>query len=95
MSLDEKPLFEDIARDHSLLSFPYNNPEALVIGNEEREELIKKINSMLSRFEANVLELYLQGLSYGEISDVVQKPIKSVDNAIQRIRRKTATIHFN
>lgn len=95
VSLDEKPLLEDIARVHSRLSLPHTNPEALVIGNEEREELENRLNSLLSKFEAKVLELYLQGLSYEEMSAVLQKPIKSVDNAIQRIRRKTASIHFN
>ena len=40
--------------------------------------------------ERNVLRLYLDGLSYQEIAEQTEKPIKAVDNAIQRIRRKLA-----
>ena len=69
-----------------------SDPESLVIGNEEREELIKQLYSLLSEFEAKVLTLFLDGLSYQEMSGELHKPIKSVDNAIQRIKRKSAAI---
>ena len=42
----------------------------------------------LSKFEKNVVELYIEGLSYAEIGERLQKPVKSIDNAIQRIRNK-------
>ena len=44
----------------------------------------------LSGFEAGILRLYLNGLSYSEIAAEVNKSPKSVDNAVQRIRRKLA-----
>lgn len=66
------------------------NPEDLVIGREERESRVKAMRQQLSGFENAVLDLYLDGLSYGEIAEKVKKPAKSVDNAVQRIRRKAA-----
>ena len=64
----------------------------LVIGNEEREELTRRLFALLSEFEAKVLTLFLDGLSYEEMSETLHKPVKSVDNAIQRIKRKSAAI---
>ena len=91
MSID-RPLFEDLAESHTRVTAPSSDPESLVIGNEEREELIKRLYSLLSEFEAKVLTLFLDGLSYEEMSETLHKPIKSVDNAIQRIKRKSAAI---
>ncbi len=65
-------------------------PEELLIGREEREGRIKALLGTLSGFEKTVLELYLAGLSQSEIAQRVGKPLKSVDNAVQRIRRKAA-----
>jgi len=44
----------------------------------------------LSEFEAKILGYYLNGLSCREIAQEVERPVKSVDNAVQRIRRKVA-----
>ena len=67
------------------------DPACLVIGREEYREMQQKLTSLLSAFEARVLALYLNGCSYEEMATAVGKPVKSVDNAIQRIRRKAAT----
>ncbi len=91
MSID-RPLFEDLAESHVQVTAPIGDPETLVIGNEEREELVQRLYSLLSEFEAKVLRLFLDGLSYEEMSGILHKPVKSVDNAIQRIRRKSAAI---
>ena len=91
MSID-RPLFEDLAESHTRVTAPMSDPESLVIGNEERAELMKRLYSLLSEFEAKVLTLFLDGLSYQEMSEQLQKPVKSVDNAIQRIKRKSAAI---
>lgn len=48
------------------------------------------IREGLTELEARVLARYLQGLSYAEIAEEVQRSTKSVDNAVQRIRRKIA-----
>ena len=68
------------------------DPAYLVIGAEEHRERQQKLMSLLSAFEARVLALYLDGCSYEEMAAEVGKPVKSVDNAIQRIRRKAATL---
>ena len=67
-----------------------SDPVELVIGNEAFKELSRVLQDLLSGFEAKVLKLYLEGRSYQEIADFTNKPSKSVDNAVQRIRRKLA-----
>lgn len=65
-----------------------DDPEGELISREEQEGRWKIISDQLSPFEQRVLSFYLKGLSYGEIALRVGKPLKAVDNAIQRIRRK-------
>ncbi len=65
-----------------------SNPEELYIIDESLKEIKKEISKKLSGFENHVLELYLDGLSYVEISEKIDKSIKSVDNALQRIKKK-------
>ena len=65
-----------------------SDPETLYIDREIYREQLDQFYSKLSGFEAKVLDLYLNGLSYLEISDQVNRSPKSVDNAVQRIRRK-------
>ena len=67
-----------------------HNPEELILAKESREELNAAFSRCLSRFEIKVLDLYLEGLSYREIADRLCKDAKSIDNAVQRIRRKLA-----
>lgn len=66
------------------------SPEELYISREEEAERFSRLDQQLSSLERNVLTLFLLGLSYQEISEQVGRPIKSVDNAVQRIRRKVA-----
>lgn len=65
-------------------------PEEQVLTRENKMELQQSFKRCLSPMERNVLRLYLDGLSYQEIAEQTGKPIKAVDNAIQRIRRKLA-----
>ena len=65
-------------------------PEEQVLARENKMELQQSFKRCLSPMERNVLRLYLDGLSYQEIAEQTEKPIKAVDNAIQRIRRKLA-----
>lgn len=65
-------------------------PEELVLARESKEELYSAFSQCLSKFEIKVLDLYLDGLSYREIADRLDKSAKSIDNAVQRIRRKLA-----
>ncbi len=66
------------------------DPVEQIISEESYSELLGDVKKLLSKFETRVLDLYLEGLSYDEISEKVSKPQKSVDNAVQRIRRKFA-----
>ena len=66
-------------------------PEQECIDNESVNELKEKISKILSALENKILHYYLQGCSYEEISQLVNKDIKSIDNAIQRIRKKILT----
>ena len=85
ISLD-KPLFEDLE------TYPQTarqtDPEALVIGREEHRETLERLFDLLSRFERQVLQLYLYGLSYDEIAKKIGKTRKSVINAMQRVHQK-------
>lgn len=64
------------------------NPEDLIITSESGQELRMKIRNLLSTFEYRVFELYVSGTSYKEIATEVGKPLKSIDNAIKRIKTK-------
>lgn len=78
----ERTLMETIDQDH------VSDPEELFIGKEEMTRIEGKINEVLSSFELEVLYSYLQGLSYQEIAKLLDKDAKSVDNALQRIKKK-------
>ena len=66
------------------------DPEELIILRENAERDLLRINQQLSPLERRVLSLYLDGMTCGEIADRLNKPAKSVENAVQRIRRKAA-----
>ena len=66
------------------------SPEDLVLARESKEELYTVFAQCLSPLEIKVLDLYLEGLSYREIAERLSKTSKSVDSAVQRIRRKLA-----
>lgn len=66
------------------------DPEEALIDREHTAALLSGVRKQLSEFEAKVLGYYLNGLSCREIARLVGKPPKSVDNAVQRIRRKVA-----
>ncbi len=64
------------------------NPESILISKEKYKKLFEKATQNLSVFEKNVLELYLDGLSYVEIAERLNKTPKSVDNGLTRIKSK-------
>ena len=69
------------------------NPEDTFISREQYQERVDVLKGQLSGFEASILGFYLSGLSYAEIAAEVNRSPKSVDNAVQRIRRKLAQHH--
>ncbi len=64
------------------------NPEALVINKEKADDMARKLAEMLSGLERRVLALYMEGQSYLEISEELNMQVKSIDNALQRVKRK-------
>lgn len=67
-----------------------SNPETLMVEQERMQALRNLIRDTLSPLEMNVLRLYLNGLAYTSIADKLSISPKSVDNALQRIRKKLA-----
>ena len=67
------------------------DPEQQVIGKDDRKRIEQVLQSKLSDFERQVLSLYLNGFRYSEIAERLGKPVKSVDNAVQRIRKKLSS----
>jgi RNA polymerase sporulation-specific sigma factor len=65
-----------------------HDPVNQVISAEEVESLTGCLTHMLSDLEGRVLRLYLQGLSYERIANQLGCDCKTVDNALQRIKRK-------
>ena len=64
------------------------NPESIIIDQENVQCLEQEITTTLSPMENQVLEYYLAGNGYGEIAQIMGKTPKSIDNALQRIRTK-------
>jgi RNA polymerase sporulation-specific sigma factor len=64
------------------------NPESLLINKEKVNEIERKIDELLSDLERRVLTLYMDGQSYMEISEELNTHVKSIDNALQRVKRK-------
>ena len=89
ISLDT-PDFDSNSYTSGTSSLAQRDPEDFLIDREHTAALLAGVRKQLSEFEAKILGYYLDGLSCREIADTVGKPPKSVDNAVQRIRRKVA-----
>ena len=86
-----RPIYEEDS-DRTLLDVITedvpSNPEAMLIDREDLSVIEGRIGSMLSDLEKQVLIRYIEGKSYVEISEEMNRHVKSVDNALQRIKRK-------
>ena len=92
VSLEDYYSVEDqFSPAYSALAFQ-RVPEEQVLARERADELSHTYSRCLSQFEVNVLRHYLDGLSYRAIAQAVGRSEKSVDNAVQRIRRKLARL---
>lgn len=89
VSLDT-PFFDSNSYTSGTSDMAQRNPEDFLIDREYTKSLLFVVRKQLSEFEAKILGYYLDGLSCREIAQAVGKPPKSVDNAVQRIRRKVA-----
>lgn len=90
VSLD-KPIYDEDS-DRTLLdvicTVRVSDPEELVIHQEEFDDIEGKMSELLSDLERKVLMLYLDGRSYQEIAVDLARHVKSIDNALQRVKRK-------
>jgi len=90
VSLD-KPIYDEDS-DRTLLDVicgsRVSDPEELIINQEEFSGLEDKMGEILSDLERRVLMLYLDGRSYQEIAVDLDRHVKSIDNALQRVKRK-------
>ena len=79
---------ENVPLENVLQSGQLSDPEKMLIDRENVEYIEQMIQSRLSSFEKQVLDLYLKGEGYVEIGRILGKSPKSIDNALQRIRAK-------
>ncbi len=86
-----KPIYEEDS-DRTLMDVVSGvkvaNPEDMIISREEFVDIENKMNNILSDLEWRVLISYLDGKSYQEIAAELDRHIKSIDNALQRVKRK-------
>jgi len=90
VSLD-KPIYDEDS-DRTLLDIlcgtKVSDPEEMIINQEEYDDIEVKMSEILSDLERKVLMLYLDGRSYQEIAVDLNRHVKSIDNALQRVKRK-------
>ncbi len=79
---DVVPFAEQLAGDDDV------DPLALLVESDDMRELRAVFQEVLSGLEERVLDLYVEGRSYQEIADLLGRQTKSIDNALQRIKRK-------
>jgi len=86
-----KPVYDEES-DRTLMDIittnKVTNPEEIIISREEFVFIEKKMGEILSSLEWKVLMAYLEGKSYQEISVDLKRHVKSIDNALQRVKRK-------
>ncbi len=86
-----KPIYDEDS-DRTLLDIlsgtKITDPEELMINREEYYDIEFKMGEILSELELRVLTLYLEGKSYQEIAVELSRHVKSIDNALQRVKRK-------
>ena len=74
-------------------SDPQTEPEKVLMADEGIRELMEYAHDNLSDMELKVLALYIDGRTYDEISGILDIPVKSCDNAMQRVRRKLRELY--
>ncbi|MCF8019945.1 RNA polymerase sporulation sigma factor SigH [Petrocella atlantisensis] len=91
-----KPIFEEdndkIVLMDLMPSKQIVDPEELIIDKENIHIIEDELADKLSDFEKDVLEYYVEGIGYVEIAEILEKPVKSIDNALQRIKKKLEII---
>lgn len=83
----------DTAMIDSISESRHLDPEEIMINKERMSFIESKLSSSLSTYETNVLRGYIAGKNYAEISAELGKSEKSIDNALQRIKKKIEKIN--
>ena len=86
-----KPVFDEESErtlGEVVITEKDGNPEDLFINQENLMDIESTMNKILSPLEQEVVGLYLEGKSYLEIAEQLDRHVKSVDNALQRVKRK-------
>ena len=78
----------DAVNLEAVISSQNISPEQILIEKERKQEFFDHLEEKLSAMEKNVLYLYLEGNTYTQIAEMLEKPPKSIDNTLQRIRHK-------
>lgn len=97
-----KPVYDE-ETDQTLIDViaepKVTDPQTILVHRDHFIYVQDKLSEQLSRFEQNVLRFYLEGYSYQEISDKLNRHLKSIDNALQRVKRKLEqlldTVEYN
>ena len=94
-ALNQSVSMEEIEEQQDRLALgTSDSPEAILLDLENARELREMIFAALSPMEKKVLALYLEGYDYLQIAARMERPVKSIDNALQRIRGKVARMVF-
>ncbi len=103
MSAKNASLTDSIYIEDIKTSFPqralevfceYGDPQSAYIRREEFNEFIKRAKAILTEFEWRVFTLYIDDMSYSQISEKLGRNIKSISNAVYRIRNKLSVINY-
>ncbi|HAE92342.1 MAG TPA: RNA polymerase sporulation sigma factor SigH [Tissierella sp.] len=90
-----RPIYDEDS-DRTLLDiisgFKTSDPEELMISREDLNLMERKMEEVLSELELEVLISYVNGMSYQEIAEDLDRHVKSIDNALQRVKRKLEKI---
>lgn len=79
---------DDVTLEETIVASSADSPEELTVMKDAMNYIFHSGNNILSDFEMEVLNLLVAGYSYRDIAEKLQKPLKSIDNALQRCRKK-------
>ncbi|MGL4687483.1 MAG: sigma-70 family RNA polymerase sigma factor [Fusobacteriaceae bacterium] len=80
---------KEVSYVRGVSSYLQHSPEEIILSKEKMKDLEKYSEKYFSKFEKKVFCLLIKGFSYREISDKLEKNLKTIDNTIQRIKRKS------
>ena len=88
VSIEATYTLSDMKDIEYLFKSDTSNPENILLSEEKMQDLKDKASELLTNFEMQVFELKINDFTYTEIAEILNRDIKSIDNAIQRIKTK-------